>query len=264
MTVEVTSGPIAPETFIHPAIKLASERPLYVKMLVYGASGVGKTYLCCTAPDCLVLLTEPSVADATLRAFARDRGVHVPVWDVSSGDELDAAYEYLAGGRHPFKTVVVDGLTDINQRVKRAVIQASIERARKRGREHDPDTLEEGDWGRVMERMSHIIQLFRDLPMHVVMTALAVDVRNESRRVPFLQPRSVAERVPAYFNCVAYLTAYEANGVVVRKLYTEGSEAFLAKNPGKALPTVVENPDLGRIFPAVLGALKNEESLEVH
>lgn len=229
-------------------IKRISQRATYVKALIYGEPGAGKTYLACTAPDVLVLLTEPAVSDMTMLAVNRDLGIDPAVWDISTDEDLQEAFDYLASGDHGFKTVVVDSLTDLNRRMMRRVIDAAV---RKRPT-HDPDVPEQGDWFKVQERMRYIIRMFRDLPMNVVFTTLAMDVREEMKTLPMVQPKSLAYEIPAYFNLVGYLSVDRSSGVHVRKLLVEPTEVFVAKNPGGCLPPIVENPNLGEIFNKIL------------
>lgn len=238
-----------------PKIRRVSERPILVKALIYGEPGAGKTYLACTAPKPLILLTEPSVSDVTMQAVRRDLKVDPAVWDIETLVDLDAAYSYLEGGKHEYGTVVVDSLTDLYRRLMKHVVDAAI--SRRSG--HDPDVPEQGDWLRVQEKLRYIVRLFRDLPMDVVFTALVMDIRDEMRRVPFIQPKGLALEIPAFFNLVGCLKTTEDNNKLTRKLLVEQTDTYVAKNPGGTLPPVVENPNLTTLFAQIKGGLKNNE-----
>lgn len=240
---------------IPPKIRRVSERPILVKALIYGEPGAGKTYLACTAPKPLVLLTEPSVSDATMQAVHRDLGADPGVWDIDTLEDLEMAYEYLEGGKHEYETVVVDSLTDLYRRLMKTVVDAAVSRRSN----HDPDVPEQGDWLRVQEKLRYIVRLFRDLPMNVVFTALVMDIRDEMRRVPFIQPKGLALEIPAFFNLVGCLKAVDDNGKTTRKLLVEQTETYVAKNPGGTLPPVVENPNLTTLFGQIKGGLKKNE-----
>ncbi|BCV23331.1 ATP-binding protein [Gelria sp. Kuro-4] len=237
-------------------IKKVSARKMYVKGLIYGEPGAGKTYLACTAPKPLVLLTEPAVSDSTMLAVKRDLGVDPDVWEILEWNDLEEAFEYLQSAQHPYETVVIDSLTDLYRRVMRLTINNAVEKRP----QHDPDVPEKGDWFRVQERVRYIARMFRDLPMHVIFTALVMDIRNEVRRVPLVQPKSLAQELPAYCNLVGYLGVQEINGEYVRKLLVEPTDVYAAKNPGGALPPIVENPNLRAIFDQIttLGITKGE------
>lgn len=237
----------------HPKIKRAIERPLYVKALIYGEPGAGKTWLSCTAPNPLILLTEPGVADATIRAATVTLGREPSVWEISDINDISEAYEYLAtAGHKEFDTVVLDSVTDMYRRITRSVIDYTVERAMKSDRVKDPDVPEQGDWFRIAERIRKLIMAFRNLPMHVVVTALVMDVRNELLRVPFVQPKSLALELPAFFNVVGYLGVVNEDGKAIRKLLVERTETHLAKNPGNILPPIITAPDLTDIFETII------------
>lgn len=225
-------------------IRKVSARKTYVKALIYGEPGAGKTYLACTAPRPLILLTEPAVSDTTMLAAKRNLGVDPDVWEVLDWVDLEEAFEYLASGTHSYETVVVDSLTDLYRRVMRLALETALEKRPS----HDPDVPEQGDWFRVQERLRYIVRMFRDLPMHVVFTALVMDIREEMRRVPFVQPKSLAQELPAYCNMVGYLGVVESDGKFVRKLLVQPTDTYVAKNPGGALPPVVEDPNLSVVF----------------
>ncbi len=238
-------------------IKFVSERELYIKGLIYGDPGAGKTWLVGTVPNVLLLLTEPEIARPTLLALRRERGIDVPTWDILTGEDLLDAYEFLASGQHEFQAVAIDGLTDLNTRIKQAVLSDSVERAAEKGRWRDPEAMEQGDWGRLGDRTMDWVRKFRDLPMHVFMTALATEIRGEMKLGPLIQPRSAAALVRANCNLVGYLDAVEVDGLTTRKLVLQDTALYAAKNPGNVLPTMVENPDMMDIVPRVVRALTN-------
>ncbi len=228
-------------------IRRSSEREFYVKLLIYGDPGAGKTYLGCTAPKPLILLTEPNVSDSTIKMARLNRGTDPDIWDLETWKDLEDAYTYLAEGNHPYKTVVLDSLTDLVQRIKRAVLDASVQRRPNR----DPDVLEQGDWNKVQEKLTYIIRRYRDLPMHVVMTALSMDAQQEMKTVPYIQPTKVARLVPSFFNMVGVVGKKTlADGSVVHRLLIGSSDEFVTKCPEGVFPPVIDNPDLTDLFGA--------------
>ena len=234
-----------------PKLRRASEREVLVKALIYGEPGAGKTYLACTAPNPIILLTEPAVSDATMLAVRRDLGVDPAVWEIHTWEDLEEAYEYLQGGQHEFTTIVIDSFTDLCRRLIRSVLDAATAKRAS----HDPDILEQGDWQRVGERLRYIARLFRDLPYDVVFTALVMEIQSEMLKVPYVQPKSVARELAAYCNLVGYLGVMPEGDKYVRLLQVEQSATVVAKNPGGTLPPVVRHPNLTEIFKAVKGGL---------
>jgi hypothetical protein len=244
-------------------LKSLSETPMYVKMLIYGDPGVGKTYAACTAPKPLLILSEWAIARLTLERLRIDKGIDPDTIYVNSWDDFLKAYAYAAANVSKYSTVVVDGLTDLNDRVIEEILKESVMSAASAGRRvaHDPDQLEIGDWGKVSNRTLYAMRLFRDLPCHVVMTALAQEVRNEMFTAPLLQPKGALKRAAAHFNTVCYLVTEQKPGKPsTRKLYTDITHSFLAKNPGGALPAAVDDPDLGVLIPQIMNSLSIKDN----
>jgi len=235
----------------HPKIRRASERITFCKCLIYGDSGVGKTYLGATAPDALIVLTEPAVADTTLNRVRMDLGIDPGVWELGDGDDLTAVVDYISKGDHPYKTLVIDSYTDVFRRALRKILNDAVSKRSS----HDEFVPEQGDWFRVAEKMRMEIRMLRDLPIDVVLIMLAFDIRGESKRVPYIQPKNLALEMPQYFNMVGYLGAVTEGGERIRKLLVSPTDDRQAKNPGGMLPDIIDNPNLSEIFKLI----KHEE-----
>jgi|GEM_PF-3312286 hypothetical protein len=223
-------------------IRYIEEMALYAKVGIYGDYGAGKTFLACTAPDPLVLLTDTNAAEPTIMMFRRLTGINIPIWPVSTGGDLDAAQKYLASGKHPFKSVVIDSLTDVNQRIMREIVEEGVRR--KPGRQ--ADVLEMGDWNVVLQRMYKTLRDFRDLPMHVIVTALATDIN--MRLMPFIQPKGAAMFLPSYFNLVGFLGVKAMDGVATREWTIGLNDAYATKGPEGVFPMSIKNPNLTDII----------------
>lgn len=245
-------------------MRALSNTPIYIKALIYGDAGAGKTFAACTAPNPLLILSEWAVARPTLERLRKDKGIDPDTIFVNSWQDFEEAYKYAAGNVHKYDTVVLDGLTDLNDRAMEEILIAAVTRPRP-GAAHDPDQLEIGDWGKVGNRTLGAVRKFRDLPCHVIITALAQENKNDLFTVPMVAPKGTQKKIAAQFNLVGYLVAEQKPGKPsVRKLHVDMSHSFQAKNPGGALPAVIENPDFSVIFPEVMEFLKGEsESKEL-
>ena len=245
----------------HPKIKLLTPEETFVKALIYAEPGTGKTHLACTAPNPILLITETAVSKTTVKNVERITGRRIPYWEINTLDDLEEAYDYLVSAQHDFQTVVLDGITDIYHRLLAAAIDFAVTNVNRKSM-HDPDLPEQSDWQRVGNKLRTMARLFRDLPMDVVITALVMDVRNEMRSVPYIQPSKLALEIAAYFNLVGYLyTEKVPDQGFVRKLQVEPDLRFIAKNPGGSLPPIVTNPDFTEIFNIVKkGEMNNAEA----
>lgn len=93
----------------NPSIRPAREYAnLYgAKLLVHGVAGSGKTPLVNTAPNPLLLLTEPGTLSL--------RGSNVPAFEAYDGKTLEAVLEWMRGSREfgKYDTFAIDSVTQI-------------------------------------------------------------------------------------------------------------------------------------------------------
>lgn len=175
--------------------------------VIHGESGSGKSYFGGTTPGPRLILDaeggsrfirankrkvrwdpmteEPPVADGTWDACF----VEVLNWK-----QFYAAYQWLASGKHGFKSVIIDSITEVQKRLVDDV--AGV----------DQPTLQ--DWGTIGRQLEDMIRKFRDLtrhhtaPVNVVFLALAHLRDGETR--PFLKGQ-LELSLPAFVDVVGYL-----------------------------------------------------------
>lgn len=233
-------------------LRKLSETPWYVKMLIYGRSGAGKTYLACTAEKPLVVLSEYNVSIPTLLALHRETGADPDIFEVTSWNDYMDAYKYAAANLSKYKTIVIDGITDLNYRVMREILDTGI--AHKA--EHDQDILEIGEYNKLHQRTMYAVKLFRDLPIDVVFTALEQDIKKEMITVPMITPKSTALLLPSQFNTVGNLIVKPKGNNNVRELQVHAQLTKEGKNPGGALSQVITSPNLATLIPEARKALQ--------
>lgn len=236
-----------------------SDRALSI--LVHGDSKVGKTTFTTTAPAPRLLLDVESAS-----RFLQVKKVK---WDPMSGEappKYDStwdtcvvqvhdfetvlkAYEWLKSGKHPFKSVILDSISELQ-----AKAQESVNGRQKMQTQH---------WGDLLAKMGFFCRDLRDLTTHynnpleaVVITAMTKMV--DGTKKPSLQG-GVATQIPYWYDITSYLFVdQEANPTtgeieVVRKLLTAKHPDFEAGNRVPNLPAIISNPNIDDMITSVFG-----------
>ena len=145
-------------------VKLTSTRGYgdgTIKCLVYGAAGIGKTCLCATAPDPVIISYEGGLLSLS--------GVDLPVYEVDSIPDIESALSLIVASKQ-YKTICLDSLTEI----------AEVVLAQYKDTEKDPRNA----YGKFADEVSKIIRKFRDLKTHnVYFTAKMIKFVDDSTGV---------------------------------------------------------------------------------
>ena len=140
----------------------ASERPHRFRALIYGRSGAGKTRLACTAPNPLLIDVNEEGWDSVRKEPHNPNTIEIKFWE-----ELSEVYWFLQEGDHAFDSVILDGLTAMQDLAVKFVLGDETSRDASR----DPDMMDRRLWGKVGELMKTQITNYRNLPMNVIFTA---------------------------------------------------------------------------------------------
>lgn len=175
---------------------------LFYKILLYGESGAGKTWLAATSgPGTIVVLTERN-GEQSVR-LANPDARYVVVGTIGEVREIlrAAQADLLSSEEDPVTTIVFDGLTEIQRLFKDEMLAI-----KKSNGEAEP-TMSVADWGDLTEAMRRFLRFIRDLPVNVVCTALAEsEMEGETRHVfPAFQGKKLYSEVMQFFNAVGYV-----------------------------------------------------------
>lgn len=229
-----------------------------LSILVHGPAKAGKTHFAETAPGPRLFID----AEGGTR-FTPSRKIewdptgkdHPPVadgtWDtcvVYTRDfaTMQYAYQWLASGQHPFRSVIVDSLSEIQQRC--------IDQLAGAGR------MEQQLWGDLLRQMSDLVRKFRDLIIHpthpleaVVLVAMTrIDAKN--RQIPLVQGQ-LKDTLPYYLDVTGYFYT-EANpetGVLERKLLVSPQPMFEAGDRTGRLDPIVVGPNIEQMLIKIFG-----------
>lgn len=239
-----------------------------ISILIYGAPGCGKTNAGATAPRPILNLdVENSSRFLTdLRMIEwNPMEDSPPVWDgtwdmcVVQTDNWAVAqksYEYLKSGNHPFKSVMVDSISEIQVKAMEAV----------NGR----NKMQTQHWGELLQKMGGLMRDLRDLAggrsglEMVVLISTAREIEDSSSPSgsiwkPYLQG-SIAQQIPYFFDITGYMyTIQEADagtGELIdrRYLFTGKHPNYESKNRIRGFPATLADPNLSVIMDMAFGA----------
>lgn len=234
-----------------------------LSLLVHGLAKAGKTTFAETSPaPRLVLDAEGGSRFTGSRKKVWNPAAEAPptadgTWDtcvvyVRDFGAVSMAYQWLASGQHPFKSVIVDSLSEVQQRCVDQIAGA--------GR------MEQQLWGDLLRQMSDTVRKMRDLIIHptnpLTCVVLIAMTRSDpkGRMVPSVQGQ-LATTLPYYLDITGYFYVEPDpnTGELIRKLLVAPHPQFEAGDRTGRLPAIVENPSIDGMLTTIFGAHAPEE-----
>ncbi len=205
-----------------------------VKLLVYGAAGSGKTKLCVTLPNPIILS-----AEAGLLSLAKFDLPYIPITTLA---ELQEAYDWLISDDEEaaqYETVALDSISEIAE-----TILNSEKKINK-----DPRAA----YGAMQEQIADVIRSFRDIPnKHVYMSAKLEKSQDEMGRIlyaPSMPGNKAGQALPYFFDEVLAIRVEKntESGELMRVLQTNTDGLWQAKDRSGTLD-MWEDMDLGALI----------------
>ena len=198
----------------------------HMKVLVYGPAGAGKTTLCSTVDDAIIISAEGGLLSL--------RQHDIPVIEVSSLKEVQEAYLMIAQSEEckKFKWICLDSLSEIAE-----VVLSTEKKVNK-----DPRKA----YGALFDRMMDLIRSFGNLPRNVFMSAKAYELPDSGRFIPSMPGAKLGQELAYHFDLVfAYRVARTDDGIQ-RALQTFNCGQWEGKDRSGCLDQF-EEPNLGTI-----------------
>lgn len=215
-----------------------------VCFLIHGESKVGKTWMGASGPrPVLILDAEGGTRFLPYKSVQWD-GMNEPPapgdWEVCivpvrSYQTMQSVYQWLNSGKHPFKTVVIDSLSEVQQRCIDGLA--------------GQQQMSQQMWGDLLRQMSALVRAFRDLVTHPTaplsaVVLIAMSRETNGKRVPYVQGQ-LAVTLPYYIDVVGYyFTHVDENGALMRRLWVAPHPLFDAGDRTGALGEVVDAPTI--------------------
>ncbi len=250
--------PVKPAPF---KITTPSTRARYLKMLIYGEYGAGKTFLAGTSVEVEemqdVLLIDAESGDLTLDSDEYDF-VDIDHIRVTNFPQVARIHEYLkAHCRYRddpskeaterllvmerilkdddsieaptrYRTVIIDSLTEIDAYSMNRLLGVDENTAL----DLEVEGAEWAEYKKNMSMMQRVVRGFRDLPMNVIVTCARSYVQDERKRFNYT-PRmtgQLSNLVQGFMDVVGYLVIGKGeDGTLHRRLHVQPIGRYAAK-----------------------------------
>lgn len=255
----------------------------YLNVLIYGREGTGKTTALAMAANhapkgsrVLVIAAEGGLKKVALGRRGVDTS-KIVVWpDPRSGIQITAArlealHERVLGQLMDepgcWYAVGIDSISEIVQGIREQATDKRIAKMRRNPRldqaEIDEDFVDRDDYGVMTNQLRKVTRKLRDLPCHVIFTALE-RVGDDGIVGPNITPALAAD-VLGYVDLALYFRATqhaagedEDEALAEFRALTRPGTKTRAKDRFDLTPRVLAEPDFGRILGYIQGDLTED------
>lgn len=222
--------------------KTVEEHPEFVKMLLYGQPGSGKTKFCADAPKPWWIDFENSTE--TLRHWPEYRDI--PVKKPTGGLDLFKAIK-AAVSDPSCETIIIDSVTTALD----SFMMDQAEEIAKKNSNRDEFVFYEADYKYSTRVFARVFDVLAKVPINVVVIFHATETRDSEGRVtgifPDVTPR-LRQSVQRLVNVVAYLDLETSVKGNTRNLYVNRTKIIEAKNRLNIQEISLKNPEWKELY----------------
>lgn len=235
------------------AIRRNSEIPPHVKLGIYGVNGSQKTRFCATAHGVVI-----AAGERTTRSIV---GSGARIFPINHWDDYGKLYWALKSGklRRVIKACAIDTVTMMHVHAMDLVLAEAEDRDP--GREKKKPT--QNDYGRANKLVEGMLFAYRDLPMHVILTAQERTIRDsdgDTVEQTIELPEGARKAFLAAVDIVGHMEPKTVRGKSVSRMRTSKTDTqFFNKDHTGNLPAVLVRPTMPKIIKAWETASPTEE-----
>jgi hypothetical protein len=251
----------------------------YMKLLVYGDYGAGKTVLAASSDD-VPEMKEVLYIDAEAGDLALSDRPHLDVVRIKKYAELARIYEYLrlhvrlrdegtpealakladmerrlkgldTAPEKPtlYQTVVIDSLTEVQTYLMYSLLGMDPDNW---ALDAQPTAAEWGEWRASSDMIQLLARQFRDLPMHVIFVLSQQEVEDKRQLLKRINlPGKLASKIQGFWDMVGYLVSVkDGENVTRRRLYlNKVDNTFQAKHRFRHITVdYVDEPTISKLL----------------
>ena len=236
-----------------------------MSILVHADTKVGKSTFGATAPKPMLLLD----AEAAYRFLPGNKVFWDPMKDappqhdgsweicvviVREYTTMVRAFEWLNSGQHPFRSVVVDSISEIQKRLKDSLRTLD-------------EQMDQRKWGQVLDHMEWLVRGLRDLTEHpthpieaIILTSMTT--QRDGKWRPYVQGQ-LAVTMPYFLDVIGYMFVQEIPnedptqpGRKIRRLLVSPHPQFEAGERVQGrLGEIVDEPTVPTMLDKVFGTV---------
>lgn len=234
--------------------KASDRQARWLNALLYGESGAGKTLLAgqCALVEELypVLFVDMERGTRVLDHLPEEAQDRIDIYEPEEWDDLQKVYDELWKGKTPYKTVVIDSITEA-QALNMGKLAGYSKQVHL-----DASLPKFEEWNETTAELRRFFRAFRDLRMNTIFTATVyedADPAKGSKDHPgWLIRPNVSKKLrsdsPAFFDFVAYLYVLRRGGGNVRFALMDRDERITAKCRTPGVGIKIENPTMKYMY----------------
>lgn len=228
-------------TILDKAKPVSDDEP-YIKAVIHGGPGVGKTYFAASAPNPVFIDWERSTETLRYSTEFKDTPVFRPT-------HFKEVWDFVKEAPKKYSTVVLDTATSMQVAYNTEYMEG-VEKATKR----DKYLPYQGDFRRGANELTDFFLTLQEMPINLIVITHSDYIRDEETKKvisiePLLTP-AVKKNLSAFINVIAYLEKKSVLGKPERTMYLNSTHLIMAKNRLGITAESIKNPTFQGVFSA--------------